>query len=159
MSWTKRQIIEQAFEELGLAAYDFDLQPEQIESARRKLNNMVAGWSSRNIQIGFPLPSGADTDDINDDTDAPDYVIDAMIYNLALRIAPSIGKQPSHDTRLIASQSYENMIRMSVIKPISIKLDPMLPAGAGYKRCSTFIQNKDDNVLLSPNQDLELFNE
>lgn len=159
MSWTKRQIIEQAFEELGLAAYDFDLQPEQVESARRKLNNMVAGWSSRNIQIGFPLPSGADSDDIDDDTDAPDYVVDAMIYNLAIRIAPSMGKQVSADTRAAAREAYDNMIRMSVIKPISIKLDPMLSAGAGHKRCSTFIQNKDDNVVLSPNQDLELFNE
>ena len=41
MSWTKRQIVEQALEELGLASYVFDMQPEQVESAKRKHNNNV----------------------------------------------------------------------------------------------------------------------
>ena len=38
MGWTKRQFVTQAFEEIGLAAYVFDLQPQQLDSALRKLN-------------------------------------------------------------------------------------------------------------------------
>ena len=33
MSWTKRQYIVDAFEEIGLASYVYDLQPEQLQSA------------------------------------------------------------------------------------------------------------------------------
>ena len=31
MGWTKRQFIEQAFDEIGLASYAFDLGPEQMQ--------------------------------------------------------------------------------------------------------------------------------
>lgn len=160
MSWTKRQIIEQAFEEIGLAAYVFDLQPEQVESARRKLDNMVAVWSSSNIQIGFPIPSDADESDIDEETNAPDYVVDAMIYNLALRIATSYGKQISQDTRTFAKEAYDNMVRKSVSNPPSLKYNAFLPSGAGNKAYrDAFILNKDDNTVLSPNQSAGFINE
>ncbi len=159
MSWTKRQIIEQAFEEIGLAAYVFDLQPEQVESARRKLDNMVAGWSSKNIQIGFPIPANADDSDIDDETHAPDYVVDAMIYNLAIRIAPSVGKQVLPDTRIAARSAYDNMLRKTVANPPQVKLYPMLPSGAGHKSCNKFITNPQDNNVLAPKQNTEFFNE
>ena len=42
MGYTKRQFILAAFEEIGLAAYTFDLQPDQLESARRRLDAMIA---------------------------------------------------------------------------------------------------------------------
>ena len=31
MGWTKREYVEQAFEEIGLASYVFDLTPEQFD--------------------------------------------------------------------------------------------------------------------------------
>ena len=37
MSWTKREFVNQALEEIGLASYVFDLQSEQMNSARIKL--------------------------------------------------------------------------------------------------------------------------
>jgi hypothetical protein len=46
MGWTKRQFITQAFEEIGLAAYVFDLTTEQLQSALRRMDAMVAGWNS-----------------------------------------------------------------------------------------------------------------
>ena len=159
MSWTKRQIIEQAFEEIGLAAYVFDLQPELVESARRKLDNMVAGWSSKGVQIGFPIPVNADDSDIDDETNAPDYVVDAMIYNLAIRVAPSVGKQVSPDTRIAARTAYDDMVRISVSNPPQVKLHPMLPSGAGHKSCNKFITNPQDNNVLAPKQNTEFFNE
>ena len=38
MAWTKRDFITQAFEEAGLGSYVFDLTPEQLQTALRKLN-------------------------------------------------------------------------------------------------------------------------
>lgn len=160
MSWTKRQIIERAYEEIGLAAYVFDLQPEQVESARRKLDSMVAGWSSKNIQIGYPLPSEADSSDINQDTNVPDYAIDALALNLAIRIAPSHGKQVSQDLRITAKGAYNDLLVMAVKNPPQMKYSYALPSGAGNKfQCNKFITNKRDHNILSPEQGLEFFNE
>lgn len=163
MSWTKRQIIEQAFEEIGMAAYVFDLQPEQVESARRKLDTMVAGWSSKDIQIGYPLPDEMDGGDIDQETNVPDYAIDAMVYGLAIKIAPSHGKAIGMDTKLQASNAYSDLLRKVLSNPPSMKYSCSLPSGAGNKSyggsCNTFIRNKQDNNVLPPNQSAEFFNE
>ena len=57
MSWTKRQFINAALEEIGLASYVFDIQPEELESALRRLDAMMADWNAKGIRIGYPLSS------------------------------------------------------------------------------------------------------
>ena len=42
MGWTKQQLVEQAFEEIGMANYVFDLQVEQLQSAMYQLDAMMA---------------------------------------------------------------------------------------------------------------------
>ena len=53
MGWTKREYIEQAFEEIGLASYVFDLTPEQLQSALRKLDAMLAEWNAKGLRLGL----------------------------------------------------------------------------------------------------------
>lgn len=163
MSWTKRQIIEQAYEELGLAAMFYDLQPEQLESARRKLDALVAEWSSKSIQIGYPLPSEANSSDLDQQTNVPDYAIAAMYLNLAIRIAPSFGKTVFPETKQAADSAYRDLLRKSVNKIPKMKYSHGLPSGAGNKQrigCgNTFIVNEQDNRILTPAQSLEFFNE
>jgi len=64
MSWTKRQFITQAFEEIGLAAYVFDLTAEQLDSALRRMDSMVAGWNANGVRIGYPLPGSPEDSDL-----------------------------------------------------------------------------------------------
>jgi hypothetical protein len=47
VSWTKRDVIGQAFSEIGLASYTFDLLPEQYEGALRCLDAMIAQWENK----------------------------------------------------------------------------------------------------------------
>jgi hypothetical protein len=54
MGYTKRQFISAAFEEIGLASYVFDLQPEQLQSALRRLDAMMADWNAKGIRLGYP---------------------------------------------------------------------------------------------------------
>jgi hypothetical protein len=51
---TKRDIITDAFAELGLAEYIFDLQAEQLETAKRSLDRMMALWSGQGIVVSYP---------------------------------------------------------------------------------------------------------
>ena len=70
MGYSKRQFVEAAFEEVGLAAYAFDIQPQQLESALRRLDAMMAAKQAYNtllsraampVEQQFPgtLPAGA----------------------------------------------------------------------------------------------------
>ena len=54
--WTKREFITQAFEEIGLAAYVFDLTPEQLNSALRRLDAMVGGWAATRLCHAMTRP-------------------------------------------------------------------------------------------------------
>lgn len=159
MSWTKRQIIEQAYEELGLAAMFYDLQPEQIESARRKMDTMVAGWSTKNIQVGYPLPSEANSSDVDQETNVPDYAVEALYLNLAIKIAPSYGKAVMPDTKIAAKAAFNTVLQKAVANPPKMKFSCELPSGAGNKSCDPFIQQNQDNDVLTPDQSVGFFNE
>lgn len=138
MTWTKRQLITQAYEEIGLALYVFDLTPEQLESARRRLNAMVAGWNANGVRINFPLPADADSDDIDQECGIPDYAIEALYLGLALRLAPSIGKTVSPETKQFADMAYSNLANQTAIPTPERQLPITTPRGQGTKPWRNF---------------------
>lgn len=127
---TKRDIVAAAFAEIGLAAYTYDLQPEQLETAKGSLDRMMAAWNGQGISVGYPL---GDSSSLDDDLNAPDWAHEAMVQNLALRVAPGFGKMVSPDTRAAA------MAALNVLKSRRVTLTPMVrdtmatPAGAGNR--------------------------
>ena len=105
MSFTKRQFVEAAFEEIGLAAYVFDLSPQQMESAVRRLDTMIAEWNAKGIRLAYPLPSSPQDSDIDAETTVPDSANEAIICNLGIRLAPSYGKQVMPETKVTAKMA------------------------------------------------------
>ena len=89
MGWTKRQFIEQAFDEIGLASYAFDLGPEQMQSALRRLDTMLAAWNALGIRLAYPLPSSPQDSDLDEQTNVPDSSNEAIYTNLAIKLAPA----------------------------------------------------------------------
>jgi hypothetical protein len=133
MAYTKRDIVEQAFEEIGLASYVFDLQPQQLDSALRRLDAMMATWNAKGIRLGYPLPSSPADSDLDQDTGVPDNAIEAMVLNLAVRVAPGFGKTVSPDTKGNAKRAYNEIVANSAM-PIEMQLgNQTIPAGAGNK--------------------------
>ncbi len=132
MSWTKRQFVNQAFEEIGLAAYTFDLQGNQLQSACRKLDAMMAKWNADGIRVGYPMPSSPEDTDLDTETTVPDAANEAIYTNLAIRIAPGFGKVVSKDTISCAKQSYTALISWLKTPP-KRRFTPQTPAGAGSK--------------------------
>jgi hypothetical protein len=131
MSWTKREIVNQAFEEIGFASYNFDLDPDQLQSALRKLDSMMATWNIRGVRISFPLASSPDVSDLDQDTELPDWAIEAVYKNLSIRIAPSLGKVLSRETKADAKNAYNTLLMMNT-KPKEMQITG-LPRGAGNK--------------------------
>lgn len=159
MSWTKREIVQNAFEEVGLASYAFDLQPEQMQAGLRRLDNMMATWNSRGLRIGYPLTDSPAGSDLDQDAGVTDEAIEAIVSNLALRLAPILGKTVSPDTKATARSAYMALLsRRSAIQERMIDIHSV-PAGAGTKywrfNGDPFLQPEDRGLTVGPDDTLD----
>jgi len=137
MPWTKRQYVEAAYTEIGLADYVFNLQPQELESSLRRLDTMMADWYERGILLGYPLPMTPGESDLDTPTAVPDRANEAIVTNLAIKIAPSYGKQVSQGT-LVAAREALNTLLVRAARPGTMQYPTQTPAGAGNKYWGMF---------------------
>lgn len=157
MGWSKGQFVKQAFEEIGLASYVFDLQPAQLESARCKLDSMMASWNAKGVRLGYPIPSSPDEGDLDEQTSVPDAAIEAIYTNLAVRLAPSFGKSASPDLKVVAKMSYDTLLARTAVPPEQ-QMPASMPSGAGnkpWRNDSEFLSLPSDPVLVGQDGLLE----
>ena len=145
MGYSKRQFVAAAFEEIGLASYAFDLQPQQFESALRRLDAMMASWNALGIRLGYPLPSSPQFSDLDAQSEVPDSANEAIITNLAVKLAPSYGKQVMPDTKATAKETYNTLLSRAAV-PMEQQLPSTMPSGAGNKPWRVY----DDPFLRPP---------
>ena len=131
MGYSKRQLVTMALEEIGIASYTFDLEPEQLQSALYKLDAMMATWNARGIRLGYPIPSSPEDSSLDDDSNIPDAANESVFLNLAVRLAPSYGKIVLQETKKSAFSSYRNLLARAT-KPSEMQLQS-IPSGAGNK--------------------------
>ena len=144
MGYSKRQFVEAAFAEIGLASYVFDLQPEQLEAARQRLDAMMADWNGKGIRLGYPIPVSPQDGSINEQTNVPDSAYEAIICNLGIRLAPSYGKQVMNETKATAKQGYDTLMQRATA-PLEQQFPNTMPSGAGNKPWRVY-----DNPFLRP---------
>ena len=153
---TKRQLIEAAHAEIGLADYVFDLPPEQLQLALRQLDSMMADWNGMGLRLGYPLPGAVGGSDLDEESGVPDRAWQAIVTNLAIRIAPSFGKQVMPETRSAASSALTMLL--GKVLPPQMQFG-RIPAGAGNKpwrwRNDPFLNRPSDPVEAGPDGDLE----
>lgn len=160
MSWSKQDLINQAFEQIGLAAYVFDLSPEQLESALRRLDVMMAAWNARGIRLGYPSPAFPGDSLGSEDSGLPDSAVEAVIANLGVRLASTVGKPVSIELKVAAKQAYDTLLSLAAM-PEEMKLPGTMPVGAGSKPWRsmnrTFVDNpkEDQNLEAGPDSDLD----
>lgn len=131
MGYTKRQLIEDAFDEMGLPTYVFELSPEQMQTALRRLDTMMAEWDLKGLRLGFPLGAPGSSD-ITVDTGLPLGAVPAVVTNLAVRLAPSHGKMLPPDTKSDARAYLQTLMKWAAF-PNEYQWTNTLPLGAGNK--------------------------
>jgi len=154
MSWTKGQIIADAFAELALANFDFDISPEEEALALRKLNTMMATWGALSIHLGFHMNASATTVDLDEPSGLPMYAVEAVVQNLAVRLAASKGKTLPRSTLTGAKQAYDALINKVAAEQVQQQQLPSgTPRGAGRKPWRTinqhFVPTPDTSPLQS----------
>jgi hypothetical protein len=160
MAYTKRDIVNRAFEEIGLASYVFDLQAEQLEGALQRLDAMMATWNAKGLRLGYPLPSSTSASSLSQEVGVPDAALEAMHLGLAVRIAPGYGKTPSPDTKSAANMAYKALLSLAA-KPVEMQLGNMtIPSGQGNKgwrdNRDPFLQAPVDRLKAGPDSLLDL---
>jgi hypothetical protein len=155
MSWTKGEIIRDVFTEMGIASYEFDVSPEETVSAIRRLDTMMAEWEMRGLRLSYPQPSSSNGSCSDDDSNIPDYALDAIITNLAIRLAPSYGKGISPDTKITARRALSMLYSVSA-KPQQQQMLSM-PKGAGYKDSEDrWTSEPRDPITMGEDSELDL---
>lgn len=125
---TKRQVIAQALEEIGLAEYEFDASPEELASFLRRLDRLMAQWDGQTIRTGYNLAG-----DIDSESGLPDTVVNCAALHLGMAMAPSFGKAISPDTRIAAGLAHNTMLTQLHRFP-QVPYPDRLPVGTGNKR-------------------------
>ena len=128
--YSKREIIFEAFGELGLA-YAFDLTPEEIAAAGRRLDMMIAAWEAKGVKLGYqfaPTPKAIDPDT---PSGIPDSAVETVAMNLAVILAPGMGKILQPSTKKAARDGYDVLL-WNAARPKDQQLREM-PAGAGNR--------------------------
>ena len=110
MSWTKRQLVAEAFGELALASYDFDLTPDELQAALRRLDTMMASWQGLGIQVGYSMATSQDDSDLDQDSGVAMLAVEAVYMQLACKIAASKGKALPTSTTRNAKQAYDTLV-------------------------------------------------
>lgn len=155
MGWTKRQFVVQAFEEIGYAQYVFDLEPEQLQAAARRLDSMMATWNGRGLRLGYPMPSSPEDTDLDTETGVPDAANEAIYTNLALRIAPTVGKSPAMETKQAARSAYRQLL-LKTAQPLEKQFPATMPRGQGNK---PWRGGNEDPFYPDPNDPLTVGND
>lgn len=148
--WTKRQLIEEAFAELALAGYVFDLSPEEMQTGLRRMDVFMATWEARGVRVGYAFPSAPNTSSLDDASGLPDSAVETVYLHLAIRLAAGFGKQVSPDTRKAARDGYDALL-WKAAQPIRQQFPNTLPIGAGNRawrnETSPFFPTPDTSPL------------
>lgn len=123
-----RDLVNEAYRECGLAAYDYDLDPEELQTAVTRLRGMMGTWERKwSIQIGFNFGG-----ELDDDSGIGDDAAEAVYLNLGMRLAPGFGKTLDPQTMANAKDALAGLLNVAA-RSQQVQQPRTLPRGAGAK--------------------------
>jgi hypothetical protein len=158
VSFPKSYFVEMAYGALGYANYEFDVGPEQQQFAAKLLDAMMGAWDAKGVRVGWPIPSTVGGTSLDTETNCPDTAHEAIYTNLAIRIAATIGKTVSPETKTTAKSAYDQLMSLCAMPGLMV-FPNTLPAGAGNKPWrnanNPFIQRPAEPLLSGPDGEIE----
>jgi hypothetical protein len=137
MAKTKGELVTAALSELGIADFEFDATTDEATFAIDRMDTMMAFWSSKNVKLSYNFDG-----DSTENSGLPASAYEAVITNLAVRLAPAYGKTVPQELWSAAKASRTALFGESA-KPLERQMQ-MIPWGAGHKYIDrTFISPID----------------
>lgn len=110
MGWTKRAIVEDAYAELALASYQFDLTPEEMQFGLRRLDLLMATLMAGGTVLPYSMSLSPTDGDLDQDSGLPLTAVEAVVINLAVRIAAGKGKALAQSTKQNAKSAMDALL-------------------------------------------------
>lgn len=129
---TKGQLVTMAYDELTLAGYAFDVTPEEQAVALGRLDALMGEWRISSMDLGYNQPTTVGGGALSDVSGIPDFATNTVALSLALRIAPTLGKTLSGESRM-ALASAKTAIRAYCARTPTMRLPSGVPIGAGQR--------------------------
>lgn len=130
--FTKGDLVSMALEELGIASYVFDVDAGENVSALRKLDAMMAEFQGSCPTLTYSQPATSGTSTAADASGIDEAIVNAVVANLAVRLAPSYGKSPATETRRAAADGRGRILSIYA-KRVEYDLPPSFPRGAARR--------------------------
>ena len=137
---TKNDLVIAALRKLGIAsdATLTDVEPQSNEDAFVDLELMMAEWlgDGKGIDVGYNF---AVDEDSSDEHGMELYAVNAVITNLACRMAPDYGREASAKLAMTARYGKELLVKVTAAqraKNASGRYPSRMPIGSG-NRCAT----------------------
>jgi hypothetical protein len=132
-SYTKGDLVLMALGELGIANYEFDIEAEEDIRALNKLDGMMAEMTYGLTETGYIYPAASGSSAIADPPGIDASIVEAVVANLAVKLAPGYGKTPSSETRKAAREG-KNLILAKYVVTTPMVFSSASPMGAGNRR-------------------------
>ncbi len=143
-TFDKIDAINDAYSQLRISGLTVDPTPEDLEIALDRLEGMASEWAERNICSSYNFE---DEPDPNSITNVKRAYKQAYSTNLAIRLMPDFGKQPSIVLMAQASQSLSNLSARSAFDRVQeVPYPTRMARGSGntlrYNRWNRFYRNQ-----------------
>lgn len=125
----KRDIIELAFDDCGLAGYEFDRTADEQTMALRKLNAMMDEWPWS--LLGYSQPAYG-VGQIEEPSGIPNEAVSTVGQYLARRIVPGMGGAVSDDLKATLARSFSVLLAQTATIP-DMSLPGNTPLGSGRR--------------------------
>ncbi len=129
---TKRLVINMAYDEVRMAVPEFQVNPNELNTALLKLDILMAEWAVSGIYLGYNQPTIPGDGDLDDAIGIPNATLHSVALYLALRISPAFGKSLSKETSGALVQAMSNLRAMSARIP-NMRYPRTTPLGQGNR--------------------------
>lgn len=125
MAETASTVIRDALQEILVQASEQPISASEGQDAMRLLNRMMAAWESNGIDLSYTA-----VDSLNDAITVVDGALDAIVLNLAIKLAPQYDRPISQGLFLNAKNAMDAVRKIAVVIP-DTALPATLPYGSG----------------------------
>jgi hypothetical protein len=125
MAETASTIIRDALQEILVQASEQPIEASEAQDAMRLLNRMMAAWVSDGLDLSY-----TPVDSLNDAITVVDGALDAIVLNLAIKLAPQYDRPISQGLFLNAKNAMDAVRKIAVVITESA-YPSTLPYGSG----------------------------
>lgn len=146
MATTKSDIVASALNKLAVTGFDYEIDPEELKAGVVALEYLMADWDARGIKIGYRFAADPETANISDPCGLPDIGYRAVVYQLAIDLADTYGKQVTQSIAAGANSAMTSLLSAIQFIP-EMQYPNRMPRGSGntlrWNRWNRFYRQTD----------------